>query len=172
VSTRKAYTLLVEALLPLITLDWSATIAGAMDRDPPAAEALVGAIAAAGLSDRVALAGALDRDGVEALYARADLLVSPSLFEGYGMVLAEGLAHGLPIVASTGGAAAETVPDAAALKVAPGDVGALTVALRRAIADPDLRRRLGEASWSAGQALPRWSDTASVIAAVLRRAAS
>jgi glycosyltransferase involved in cell wall biosynthesis len=64
------------------------------------------------------------------LYDRADLFVSPSLFEGYGMVLAEALARGLPIVASTGGAAAETVPDSAALKVPPGDAAVLGRALR------------------------------------------
>ena len=41
------------------------------------------------------------------------------------MVLAEALAHGLPIVASTAGAADETLPDPAALKVPPGDAVAL-----------------------------------------------
>jgi glycosyltransferase involved in cell wall biosynthesis len=172
VSPRKGYDLLVEALRPLAALDWRATIAGATDRDPGATEALIGAVAAAGLADRIALVGAVDRDGVEALYATADLLVSPSLFEGYGMVLAEALARGLPLVASTGGAAAETVPDAAALKVAPGDIAGLTEALRRMIEGPDLRRRLADAAWIAGQALPRWSGTAARIAAVLRRVAS
>jgi glycosyltransferase involved in cell wall biosynthesis len=172
VSPRKGYEVLVAALRTITDLDWRATIAGATDRDPPAMEALVKAIDAADLADRIALVGAVGRDGIEALYARADILVSPSLYEGYGMVLAEALAHGLPLVASTGGAAAETVPDSAALKVAPGDVDALSAALRRMIADPGLRRRLADAAWSAGQALPRWADSAARIAAVLRRVAA
>jgi glycosyltransferase involved in cell wall biosynthesis len=113
----------------------------------------------------------LGREGLDQLYAQADVLVSASLFEGYGMVLAEALVRGLPLVASTGGAAAETVPDNAALKVPPGDIAALTLALRRVIMDPALRARLAEASWTAGQALPRWSDTVGRIAAVLRKVA-
>ena len=84
------------------------------------------------------------------------------------MVLAEAMARGLPIVCTTGGAAAETVPDAAAIKVPPGDQGALTAAIRRLLDEPDLRRRLADASWAAGQRLPRWEDTARIIAGVIK----
>ena len=171
VSPRKGYDVLIAALRRLGDLEWRATIAGATDRDPEAADGLRRAIDEAGLAKRVTLAGAVGPEGLETLYGQADIVVSPSLFEGYGMVLAEALAHGLPLVASTGGAAAETVPDGAALKVPPGDAPALALALRRAIVDRDLRAGLAEASWSAGQRLPRWSDTAKRIAGVLRMVA-
>ena len=137
-----------------------------------AAASLRRAVAEAGLSGRVVLAGAVAAAELERLYDAADVFVSPSLFEGYGMVLTEAMAHGLPLVASTGGAAAETVPDAAALKVPPGDVPALRDALRDMIADPDLRRARADAAWVAGQALPRWPDTAAKVAAVLKGVAA
>jgi glycosyltransferase involved in cell wall biosynthesis len=91
----------------------------------------------------------------------------PSLYEGYGMVLAEAMARGLPIVCTTGGAAAQTVPSSAALKVAPGDEAALTAAIRRVLDDAVLRRRMADASWDAGRRLPSWEDTARRIAAVI-----
>jgi glycosyltransferase involved in cell wall biosynthesis len=84
------------------------------------------------------------------------------------MVLAEAMARGLPIVCTTGGAAAETVPDNAAVKVAPGNVAALTGALRRVLVDAALRLSLADASWAAGQVLPGWQDTAAIIAAVIK----
>jgi glycosyltransferase involved in cell wall biosynthesis len=170
-SPRKGFRVLISALSDLAHLDWRLTIAGSLDRDPREAEALREAVAAAGLGARVRLAGAVADDELAALYDRTDIFVSPSLFEGYGMVLAEAMARGLPLVASTGGAAAETVPDDAGLKVPPGDVGALREALSRVLGDPALRRGLAEGSRAAGDALPRWTDTARVIADVLKEAA-
>lgn len=167
VSVRKGYDILVEALAPLADLDWRLTIAGATDRAPEAVAELRAAIQRHRLGDKVTLAGTVVPATLERFYASADLFLMPSLFEGYGMVLAEAMARGLPIVCTTGGAAAETVPDAAAIKVAPGDVEALGRALVIAMSDKKLRARLADAAWEAGRRLPTWNETARRIAAVI-----
>lgn len=167
VSARKAYDVLVAALEPLADLDWRLTIAGATDRNAETVTALRERIAASPISERITLAGAVVPATLDRFYASADLFVSPSLYEGYGMVLAEAMARGLPIVCTTGGAAAETVPDAAALKAAPGNVEELTAALRQALTHRKQRRAMADAAWDAGRQLPTWEETARRIAAAI-----
>lgn len=165
---RKGYGILVDALTGLRDRSWRLTIAGAA-RDEATLGALTRQIAAAGLSERIELLGAVVDAQLDALYAGADIFVMPSLFEGYGMVIGEAMARGLPIVCTTGGAAADTAPDAAALKVPPGDASAFAAALARALDDAALRSSMSDASWAAGQRLPRWEDTTRLIAGVIRR---
>jgi glycosyltransferase involved in cell wall biosynthesis len=168
VVPRKGYDILVHALARLGHLDWRLIIAGDRGRSPETTAALEAWIRRSGLRDRIRLVGGVDPPTLARLYAEADVFVTASLYEGYGMVLGEALARGLPIVTTTGGAAAETVPDRAALKVPPGNARALAHALGRAIREPTLRRRLGEAAWAAGRRLPDWRDTARIVAGVIR----
>lgn len=166
VVPRKGYGVLVEALASLKSRPWHLRIAGALVA-AETVKALQQQIEREGLAGRIELLGAVrDRD-LETLYAEADLFVMSSLFEGYGMVLGEAMQRGLPIVTTTGGAASDTVPEGAGLKVAPGDADALAAALARAMADPALRAQLGEAAWQAGQTLPLWQDTAAIIASAV-----
>lgn len=171
VVPRKGYDVLVRALSGLGGHDWTLEIVGALDRAPETATALQAQIVANGLRERIVLRGALPDDRLDVLYRSADLFVLSSLFEGYGMVLAEALAYGLPIVTTTGGAAAETVPDAAALKVPPGDADALRDALARAIGDPNQRVQLAKAARESAEQLPRWPDIAGRVAATLHKVA-
>jgi len=166
---RKGYDVLVTALAGLADRDWRLTIIGADDRAPATTQALRAQIAQAGLDDRITLAGAVPDATLAEAYDRADLFVMPSLFEGYGMVLTEALARGLPILCTTGGAAAETVPDEAAVKVAPGDADALAKGLVTLIDDAARRARLGDAAWAAAGSLPRWRDTAATVAEICRK---
>lgn len=163
---RKGYDVLIAALAGLVDKPWRLTIVGADDRAPATTAALKAQIAAAGLSQRIRLVGALGQAELDAAYARADLFVMPSLFEGYGMVLTEALARGLPILCTTGGATAETAPDDAALKVPPGDVAALRGGLARLLDDRQERLRRADAAWQAAGALPRWRGTATIVAEV------
>jgi glycosyltransferase involved in cell wall biosynthesis len=167
VSHRKGYDVLVESLSHLSQLDWRLVIVGSTDRDRKVATALEEQIARARLSSRVEFVGSVGIEELARLYDAADLFVMSSRFEGFGMVLTEALARGLPIVTTTGGAAAETVPDEAALKVAPDNAAALGRAIDAVITNAGLRARLGQAAWLSGQRLPGWDETARSVAGVL-----
>lgn len=80
------------------------------------------------------------------LLERADVLCAPSLAgESFGLVLAEGMASGTPVVASAIPGYVDVLSREAGVLVPPGDEPALTAALAGLLADPSSRRRLGEA---------------------------
>lgn len=83
---------------------------------------------------------------LERLYARAAVVACPSHREGFGVACAEAMAHGRPVVASAVGGLLDLVVEGeTGILVPPRDVSALRSALERLLADPDLRRRFGEA---------------------------
>jgi glycosyltransferase involved in cell wall biosynthesis len=99
-----------------------------------------------GLEGAVEFVSGVSDERIVELYAEAELGVVPSLYEGFSLPAVEAMACGVPLVATTGGALPEVVgPDGeAALTVAPKDPSALATAILRAMADPELRARLGE----------------------------
>ena len=168
VTPRKGHALLIEALAGLRALPWDLVVVGSLGRDPGTADAVRASIGRHGLDDRVTLTGELEGDELATAFDRADIFVSASFYEGYGMAIAEALARGLPVVATSGGATAETVPADAGLLVPPGDAAALAQALRRLLAEPGLHGRLREGAMRARARLPRWDDAAASIEAALR----
>lgn len=90
--------------------------------------------------------GFVPHDELERLYARAAVVACPSHREGFGVVCAEAMAHGRPVVASAVGGLLDLVVDGeTGILVPPRDVPALRGALERLLADRELRRRLGHA---------------------------
>ncbi|GEO14981.1 glycosyltransferase family 4 protein [Microvirga aerophila] len=168
VIPRKGYEVLVAALARLRDRPWALTIVGALDRAPDYVQCLRAQIDAAGLSDRIRFTGAVSDHALPSLYGEADIFVLASHFEGYGMVLTEALAHGLPIVSTRVGAATETLSDEVILKVMAGDPIALGEALASLLDDGKRRRALAEAAISHAQHLPDWSQTVAVVAAHLK----
>eukprot|EP01037_Dinobryon_pediforme_P001862 gene1862-1891_t len=110
ITPRKGYQVLMQALARLTAL-WRLTIVGDLSRDAACVASLHQTIAALHLGDRVVLAGAVDDDALEAFYDAANIFVSASLHEGYGMAVATALAFGLPVVAAMSGALTETTPN-------------------------------------------------------------
>jgi phosphatidylinositol alpha 1,6-mannosyltransferase len=90
--------------------------------------------------------GFLPHDELEQRYARAAVVACPSHREGFGVVCAEAMAHGRPVVAGdVGGLRDLVVHEETGLLVPPGDVAALREALSRLLGDAGLRRGLGDA---------------------------
>ena len=159
ITPRKGYADLVQALAH-VAGDWRLTIAGSRDLAPDHARDIAALIAGQSLGDRICLAGAMNADEIAAGYADADLFVTPSHFEGFGMAIAEAIARGLPVIATREVAAAGALPPEAGLTYPAGDVAALADCLRKLIGDQALRARLADAAWTAAQKQVRWSDTA------------
>ena len=169
VTPRKAHDVLVAALNGLSDLDWTCTIAGSLEMDPETAEALKQQILDLGLAERIAVVGTVANVEAAALFAWADIFALASLYEGYGMVFSEALAFGLPIVATTGGAIPEVVPDSAGVLVRPGDADAFAEALRSLIVDAERRASLAAGAMAAGRRLTGWDRTAALIGEALER---
>jgi glycosyltransferase involved in cell wall biosynthesis len=98
--------------------------------------------------DRVEFLGHVPREQLPELYARADCLVLPSRSEAWGMVLNEGAAAGLPLVATeaAGGGYDLIEPGVNGYRVPADDEQALAAALRKVAADPAWRVAAGERS--------------------------
>lgn len=154
VTPRKGYLDLLAALGAISDLDWRLDCVGGLEMDAEHARQVLAQAETFG--DRVRFHGALPPDALPALYEKADLYVSPSHYEGYGMAIAEAAASGLPILAASGGAVPFTTAGEAARLYEPGDVAALSVALRDLIGDEGARRQLREKSLLAREALPTW----------------
>jgi glycosyltransferase involved in cell wall biosynthesis len=142
---------------------------GETDADPAYAASVRAAIADAPDSS-VHVSGPVDDAALKVAYDAADLFVLPSRYEGYGIVYAEALAHGLPIIACNVGPVPGLVGEEAALLVPPDDVEALSGALDQLLGDSALRSRMSEAAYYRAEGLPRWEDTTAGFLRVLQEA--
>lgn len=171
ISPRKGYDTLIRALGKISDRHWHLTIVGSLHLHPPSVERLRTSLRAAGLERRVTLAGEADAPTISAYYQRSDLFVLATEYEGYGMVVAEALAHGLPVVSTPAGAIPELVGPDAGLIVPVGDADALAVAIRRMLDDGGLRRRMAEGAACVRDRLQSWEAASKTMADVLTRVA-
>ncbi len=166
---RKGHDLLLRALGRLTDLPWKLTIVGSTARDTVHATSLEALADELGIAGRVTFAGELGDDALEALWRETDLFALATWHEGYGMAVAEALKRGVPVALTSGGAVADLAPVEASVIVAPGEWAALSRAMRRLVHDGELRRRMADHAYAAGQKLPGWDAQADAFASALAR---
>ena len=168
VAPHKGQDLLLRALANLTDLDgWTCTFIGSLDRAAGFVDELTRASHGTRLTHRATFPGALVGTQLDGAYASADLVVVPSRYESFGMVVAESLARGIPVLASRVGGIPEALSNSAGILVAPDDPRALEVALRRWWASPAQRTQLKEAAVAARDLARPWSATIAAIATTL-----
>jgi glycosyltransferase involved in cell wall biosynthesis len=176
VTPDKGHDVLLDALATAADLSWRCACVGSLDRDPAFADGVRRRAQDGGLGDRVRFPGPRTGPELDRAYADADVLVLASRAETYGMVVAEALARGLPVIAAEVGGVTEALGHGddgtpPGMLVAPDDPVALGAALRAWLGDADLRGRLRRAARERRASQRRWPATTSVLAGVLAGAA-
>jgi glycosyltransferase involved in cell wall biosynthesis len=124
-----------------------------------------------GVADAVDLLGYVPEATKHEVLAGAQVLLAPSLKEGWGLMVVEAGQHGVPAVAyRQAGGIAESVVDGVT-GVLVEDLDAFVAATRRLLLDESLRTRLGEGA-RAHAATFSWPTTTTAMLGLLRRAAA
>ena len=159
---------LLAALASLPRYPWTLELVGSTTRDTGYVRSIEDQIDTLGLTGRVQITGELRGELLRAAYGRADLMVLASPREGFGMVCLEAMRCGLPVIASSDGAAPELIDhEEEGLLVDPTDHGAFVATLRRVFTEPDSLPSLGSAARERALRHPTCQATAACVAAFL-----
>jgi glycosyltransferase involved in cell wall biosynthesis len=168
-SPRKGQDVLVRALGRLRHLRWRLILVGP-HRDRVFARRLQRLIQSLRLGRRIEDRGVVANRARDTLYRQAFVLVLPSRYEGYGMVLGEAIAAGLPVIASALPAIPEAVPATCRLLLPVGDVPALARAIERLLRQPARRHRLAAAARREAPRLRQWGESQAAFLSALKQA--
>jgi glycosyltransferase involved in cell wall biosynthesis len=124
----------------------------------PQYQALAGAL---GVAEQVRFLGFVEHDDMASHYQQADLFVLPSRRESFGLVLAEAMACGLPVVATTAGAIPEVVEDGVTgVLVPPNAADALANAVVSLLSDRPRSNAMGAAGAQRARERFTWNKVA------------
>jgi glycosyltransferase involved in cell wall biosynthesis len=168
VIERKGHKFLLHSLSRLKDLNWRLDCYGSTEFDTKLFDELQSFVKAENMSEKVAFHGAVSDEMIEAAYTTSDVFVLPSLFEGYGMVYAEAIVRGLPIIASTAGAIPDTVPQTCGILVEPENTNMLTQALEQMISNEHLRNNYRQGAMTAAEDFPTWQGSATQFRELLK----
>ncbi len=166
-NREKGHEYLMRALGSVTSKNWRLTCVGSLQRDRATVTRVRALVRQHDLDLRVTFTGELEGQALADAFNRADVYVSASLRETYGMAVAEALARGLPVVGTATGATRELVGADAGVIVPPGDEWALSDALEHIIGNADLRADLADGALDVRDRLAPWTETVAAFAAVL-----
>lgn len=144
-------------------------IAGDLTRDANFSQQIKDYSEEAGLAEKVIFHGRVSNRELEELYSSSDVFVFPSIWEGFGMVLAEAASYGMPIVTTDAGAIPYLVKDGInGILVPPRDAEKLALAIERLVSSPTLRMQFGKENKRLAEEFD-WDKSFSKVAMLLEK---
>ncbi len=160
---RKGLHTLLAALALLPSDAWKLSIVGSTSVD----DAYVGRVRkqiSGSMAPRITWHGRLADEALWKRMAGADVLVVPSSYEGFGIVYLEGMAFGLPAIATTAGAAREVITDGVnGFLIAPDEVRQLAQRVVLLQTNRQILSRMSVAAMTRFRSSPTWSQTMSAV---------
>ena len=159
---RKGLHTLVEALA-ISGPGWQLDVVGA-DADRAYGSRVRRMVSKKGLAERITFRGQLDDESLATLLEESHVLAVPSSYEGFGIVYMEGMGFGLPALATTSGAASETIQhDVNGFLVVRDDVSGLAQHIMRLVRDRALLAEMGQAALTTYEDHPTWKQSAETV---------
>jgi glycosyltransferase involved in cell wall biosynthesis len=169
VIPRKGLHTLLEALGFLPREAWRLTVVGSLTGDAAYVRQIRGQIAGASLNGQIEFTGPLDEEDLAFHLARNQVLAVPSSYEGFGIVYLEGMAFGLPALATTAGGAVEIITAGRdGFLTPPGDAKSLAGHLRTLMDNRDKLLAMSLAAQDRFAAHPTWEDAGAAVHRFLR----
>jgi glycosyltransferase involved in cell wall biosynthesis len=164
----KGLHILLEALGHLPSHTWCLTVVGSLTMDPIYVRGIRQQIDEAGWQERVSLLDACPNAEVATHLAQHQVLAVPSLYEAFGIAYLEALGFGLPVIASSAGAAHELITHTAhGFLVDPGDAFGLAQHLHTLQEDRQCLGRMSLAAYQRAQLHPTWAESAERVRELL-----
>ena len=164
----KGHVTLVKALSAFKNINWVLDCYGDLDLDRQYLGDLQALIRRSNLQDKIFIHGTISGKALSDAYLNADLFIHPSEFETYGIALTEALAHGIPVVTSTGGGTLSTVPASMGKFFKPDDVYGLGTILEVVFENTEIYKKLcSEASRYKNQSIT-WQKSIDAFDLVIR----
>lgn len=157
---RKGLHTLIAALTQLSEEDWQLDVVGNTAVSPSYTQQIQRQLTNANLASKITMHGALPDAQLQTLFAQSHLLAVPSQYEGFGIVYLEGMAFGLPAIASTSGAAHELITQGEnGYLVKVGETAVLARHIQHLIHNREHLTRMSLAALTRYQTHPTWEKS-------------
>lgn len=164
VTPRKSLDTLINSLIQLPENAYSLSVVGSLEVAPKYVSEIKKSIIEFGIKDNVIFLGNIEDQKLVDVLKHHDVLVVPSSMEGFGMVYLEGMAFGLPAVATSGGASSEIIThNIDGIIIKQDDSKSLADFLQSIINDKEKLLKMSLAARKRYDKHPIWKNTAEKI---------